>query len=306
MSFKKTLKKSFWGKYAISQYHCVLSWLLPRIISDEKAVKRYYKKASGRELDLENPKTFSEKTNWLKLNARMPLMQKCADKYDVREYIAEKGYADCLNEIYGVYYKVKDIHPEDLPDRFVLKAAHGSHMNIIVKDKSKVNWRQAKMMMNSWLHQDIYWSGREWVYKEQPRRIIAEAFLQESTGELRDFKFFCFNGEPKYWEVDGDRYTPTQYRNYYDVDCNLLPMHDDVMSRELDHDPLSREDLARMMKIARDLAAPFQFVRVDFYMVDGKIYFGELTYFDNGGKCCFEPIEFDRVFGDQWTLVKDV
>ena len=306
MSFKKTLKKSFWGKYAISQYHCVLSWLLPRIISDEKAVKRYYKKASGKELDLENPKTFSEKTNWLKLNARMPLMQKCADKYDVREYITGKGYADCLNEIYGVYNKVKDIHLEELPDQFVLKAAHGSHMNIFVKDKSKVNWRHAKLMMNSWLHQDIYWSGREWVYKEQPRRIIAEAFLQESTGELRDFKFFCFNGEPKFWEVDGDRYTPTQYRNYYDVDYHLLPMHDDVMSRELDHEPLSREDLARMMKIARDLSGPFQFVRVDFYMVDGKIYVGELTYFDNGGKCCFEPIEFDRVFGDEWKLVKDV
>lgn len=305
MSIKKTLKKSFWGRYAISQYHCFVSWLLPKVIPDEKAVKRYYKKASGKELDLENPKTFSEKTNWLKLNARMPLMQKCADKYDVREYIAEKGYADCLNKIYGVYSKVKDINLEELPDRFVLKAAHGSHMNIFVEDKSSLNWRQSKMMLNSWLHQNIYWSGREWVYKDQPKRIIAEEFLQESTGELRDFKFFCFNGEPKYWEVDGDRYTPTQYRNYYDLDHNLLPMHDDVLSRELEQPPLDREDYERMIKIARDLAEPFQFVRVDFYLVDGKIYVGELTFFDNGGKCCFDPIEFDRVFGDQWVLVKN-
>lgn len=303
MGIKSAIKKNFWGNYLISISHCVRCKIEPVLISDEKAVKKYYKKKSGKELDLNNPQTFSEKLNWYKLNDRNPLMAQCADKVAVREYVTEKGHADCLNEVYGVYDRVQDIDYDSLPNQFVIKAAHGSHMNYIVKDKSTFDWKHAKKMMKTWLHQDIYWSGREWVYKNIPKRIIIEKYLEDETGELRDFKFFCFHGEPVYLQVDIGRYSK-HYRNYYDMDLNLVAIQDyDRLPIKYDYIfPMNQEQFDHIKQICKSLSEPFQQVRSDYYLVNGKIYFGELTFFDGGGATVFSEEKWDYKFSEKWII----
>lgn len=305
MGIKNKIRGNFYGKYAISQYHCLMSWLMPRLLADEKAVERYYKRVSGgRVPNLQEPECFSEKLQWYKLNARKPLMQVCADKYAVREYLQQRGYVSLLNDLLGVYENVKDIPFNELPEQFVIKGAHGSGFNIIVKDKSELNLKQTKMMLNSWLHQHIAWSGREWVYEKMPRRIIVEKYLEDETGELRDYKFFCFNGKPQFMQLEVGRYTGQNTRNFYDMDWNLMPF-----GKELPHNPNVQIDkpemFEEMKKIAEDLCQPFQFVRVDLYQVCGKIYFGELTFFPAGGAPDFVPSEYDKIVGDMWRLEKD-
>ena len=229
-------------------------------------------------------------------------MTKCADKVGVRDYIKEKGYENCLNEIYGVYSDVDEINIDDLPERFVLKAAHGTHMQIIVKDKAEINWKHARRLMKSWLRQDIYWRGREWVYKDVPHRIIAEKYLEDSTGELADYKFFCFNGCPKFVQVDTGRFSK-HIRQYYDLNWNLLEFND-VEIKKIYEIPIKKPNmLENMFKIATNLSDPFQFVRVDFYEVFGKVYVGEMTFFDGGGSTQFTPAKWNKIVGDYWKLL---
>ena len=298
------MQRNFWLEYAISRYHEVMSWLMPKLMSDEKAVIRYYQKhTEGREPDLENPKLFSEKLQWYKLYARLPLMEQCANKYTVREYIKSKGYGDLLNDIYGVYYKASEVDFDKLPNQFVLKATHGSGWNIICKDKNRLNKRRSRMMMASWLRQSMAWSGREWVYQSMPRHIIAEKYLEDETGELRDYKFYCFNGRPCFMQLEVGRGTTHNTRNFYDMDWQLMPF-----GKELPHNPdinvprpMMFDDMKR---IASDLCKPFQYVRVDLYQVAGKVYFGELTFFPAGGVPDFVPAEYDAIVGEMWKLEK--
>ncbi|MBR0414989.1 MAG: hypothetical protein IJI67_07965 [Clostridia bacterium] len=303
MGLKSKLKENFAGKYLISEYHVLLSRVMPKLVSDEKAVKTYYKKRAGEELDLEHPQTFSQKQQWYKLHSKDPLMQICADKCAVRDYIRKKGYKDLLNEQIGVYSDPDEIDFDALPDRFAIKAAHGSGFNIIVKDKSTLNISQTKKLLKSWLKQDIYWSGREWVYRDMPRRIVIDKYLEDESGGLKDFKFFCFNGEPRIMQLEVGRYTDHNTRNFYDMDWNLMPF-----GKELPHDPNvtieKPEAFEQMKQIASDLSQPFQFVRVDLYIVNGKIYFGELTFFPAGGAPDFVPSEYDKIVGDMWELKK--
>ncbi len=301
MGIKAKIKGNFYGKYLISEYHAFMSWFMPKVLSDEKAVKRYYKKRAGQELDLENPQTFSQKQQWYKLNAKMPLMQKCADKYAVREYIEECGYGELLNDLLGVYDNVDDIDFDSLPQQFAIKASHGSGFNIIVKDKSTLNIKQTKKMLKSWMHQNIAWGGREWVYLDMPHHIIIEKYLEDETGELRDYKFYCFNGNPAFMQLEVGRYTDHNARNFYDMEWNLLPF-----GKDIPHDPSLEipkpEMFEEMKKIALDLCKPFQYVRVDLYQVGKKVYFGELTFFPAGGAPDFVPGEYDKIVGDMWTL----
>lgn len=294
--------RSFWLAYGISLYHCCMSWAMPRLVSDRHAIIKYYKKKSaGRKVDLDNPELFSEKLQWYKLNHRDRLMERVANKLTVREYITEVGYGHLLNDLYGVYTNVNDIDFDKLPNQFVLKGTHGSGFNIIVKDKSKLNRRQAKLMMKSWLKQHIAWSGREWVYEKMPRHIIAEKYLEDETGELRDYKFYCFNGKPTFMQLEVGRGTTHNTRNFYDMDWKLMPF-----GKELPHNPNLHVPIPAMFdemkKIAEDLCRPFQYVRVDLYQVGGRVYFGELTFFPAGGAPDFVPAEYDAIVGKMWKL----
>lgn len=293
---------SFIKEYVISELHIIECFFLPKLISDEKAIKRYYrKKSKGNMLNLDNPKRFSEKLQWYKLNGKDPLMQICADKNRVRKYISDLGYGYLLNEQYGVFKHVEDIDFDSLPNKFVMKAAHGSGWNIIVKDKNKLNKKKAKMLMRSWLKQDTSWSGREWVYKDMPRSIVIEKYLEDETGELRDYKFFCFNGQPRFMQLEVGRNTAHNTRNFYDMDWKLMPF-----GKELPHNPnlnVPKPTLFdEMKKIAENLCKPFQFVRVDLYQANGKVFFGELTFFPAGGAPDFVPDQYDEIVGDMWEL----
>ena len=297
------VRDSFLGRFLLSELHVFESKLLPLLISDEKAVRRYYKKRTGKNLNLENPMSYSEKLNWYKLNCRLPLMQQCADKVAVREYVKLNGYENLLNKQYCICDKISDLHIENLPTRFVLKAAHGSSMNLVVKDKTKIHWVREKIIMWTWLHQDIAWSGREWVYKDMPKRLIAEKYLEDENGELRDYKFFCFNGKPVFMQYDVGRFLGKHARNFYDMDGNLFPLHDDHPSDSSLPFPLPKSIYSEMQVMAAKLARPFQFVRVDFYYVIDKIFFGEMTFFPHGGIPWFQPPEYDMIFGKEWKLV---
>lgn len=300
---KEIIRSNPIGDLSINKVHEIEGWVLPKLIPDEEAVKRYYKKITGGNIDLENPSTFCEKLNWYKLFGHNVLMSKCADKVGVRDYVKEKGYGNCLNEIYKVYSNVDEIKIDDLPERFVLKAAHGTHMQIIVKDKAEINWKHARRLMKSWLRQDIYWRGREWVYKDVPHRIIAEKYIEDKTGELRDYKFFCFNGDPKFVQVDIGRFRK-HIRNYYDLNWKILPMTDYV-----GNDPKLKVEkpvsFNQMVKMATELSKPFQFVRVDFYEVDEKPYVGEMTFFHEGGSAMFIPDKWNKIVGDYWKLISE-
>ena len=303
MNIKSLIKSSFVGEMLVEKLHEIEGLILPKIISDEKAIKKHYKNGTGKELNLDNPITFCEKLNWYKINVRNPLMVKCADKIGVREYVTEKGYGENVNKVYGIYTDVNDIDLSKLPARFVIKAAHGTHMQIIVKDKNEINWKKAKMLMKSWLKQDIYWRGREWSYKEVPHRIIIEEYLEDESGELRDYKVFCFNGVPRFIQVDVGRYNATHNRNYYDTNWNLLSMTDDVPNNP-NLNIEKPKSFEKMLEMSTKLSEPLQFVRVDFYEVNGKPYLGEMTFFHNGGSVEFIPDEWNKIVGDYWTLVK--
>lgn len=301
---KEKIRGAFVGEVLINKLHEIEGMLLPQIISDEKAVKHYYKKCTGKDINLDLPETFCEKINWYKLNGHDPLMVKCADKVGLREFVSKNGYAAHLNEMYGVYSSVDEIDVSKLPEQFVIKAAHGTHMQIIVKDKSTVNWKQAKCLMRSWLKQDIYWRGREWVYKDMPHRIIIEKYIEDKFGELRDYKFFCFHGKPEYMQYDIGRFKNEQYRNYYDMNLKQLHITDGVPGVSLNSEPVSRNVFVQMQQMAQKLSEPFQQVRIDFYFTNNQILVGEMTFFDGGGSTIFSPDEWNYIFAKNWKVKK--
>ncbi len=302
MSLKKKIMHSPRGVLLVNYLHEIEGSVLPKMINDDRAVRRYCKKVFHRNVDIDDPVLFYEKLNWYKLHGRDPLMGVCANKYTMRDYVSGKGYADNLNELLGVYTDVDDIDIDALPDSFVLKASHGTHMQIIVKNKSDVDWAYSKKLMRSWLRQDIYWRGREWVYKDMPRHIIAEKYIEDESGELRDYKIFCFNGEPRFIQHDMGRFTK-HVRNYYYTDWTLMDMTDYVGNDPAMTVP-APESLPEMLSIARDLSRDFQFVRVDFYDVMGHPYIGEMTFFHEGGSIDLIPDEWNRTIGDYWKLVE--
>jgi hypothetical protein len=275
-------------------------WELNRY-SDLEAVNRLYYSRAGRYPNLDAPALFSEKQQWIKFYYRDPLMVRCADKYDVRGYVIEKGYGDILNELLGVYEKVDEIPLDTLPGSFVLKATHGSGWNVICQDKDKMNWLAWKLIMKSWLKHNIFWNGREWVYKGIKPRIVCEKYLQDRSGRLMDYKFYCFNGRPTFVQANLGRGEKRHAQNFYDLQWSLLPFGKDLAPLP-DVEIPKPESFERMLAIARDLAAPFSFVRADFYDVDGKPVFGELTFFPASGMPDFVPAEYDSIVGHMWTL----
>lgn len=297
----KHLNKNFWFNYSKALYHCMMTKVMPILMNDERAVYYYYKRSGGCKLNLEHPVRFSEKLQWYKLHSRKPLMEECANKLTVRHYIKTCGYGYLLNDVLQIYHNVSEIDYDVLPNQFVLKGTHGSGMNVIVTDKKTINKRRINMMLAAWMHQDNYWSGREWVYKDMPRHIIAEKYLEDETGGLRDYKFYCFNGKPVFMQLEIGRGTLHNTRNFYDMDWQLLPF-----GKELPYNPnevVQQPDVFdEMKKIATNLCKPFQYVRVDMYQTSGKIYFGELTFFPAGGAPDFVPDKYDEIVGNMWKL----
>lgn len=265
-------------------------------------LKKWYKKRTGRELNLENPKTFNEKIQWLKLYDNSPLKTKLADKYLVREWINENLGEEYLIPLLGVYDSFDEIDFDKLPDKFVLKANHGCAWNIIVKDKQKFDKKKAKKKFDKWMKRNYALkAGFEMQYKDIPPKIVAEAFIQDSKGELNDYKVLCFNGEPKFIWIDQGRFS-NRTENIYDTKWNLQPF---LLTYENSKEEVPPpKNLETMIEFARKLSKDFALVRVDFYNVDGKIYFGEMTFTSASGVDVFKPAEYDLKLGEMLELPK--
>jgi hypothetical protein len=268
------------------------------VIPDKKFISLQYKRHMGVEIDWENPETFNEKLQWLKVNWYDPDATICADKYEVRNFVREKIGEKYLTKLYGVYEDVDQINFNDLPEKFVLKGTHGSAMNLVCGDKKKISWEEEKKIIRNWLKTNFYYGAREWVYKDITPRIIIEEFLGEN---IVDYKLYCFNGEPKYWFVCSDRSSGVR-ADYYELKWEKAPFR--WIYPPITTNPKKPENADEMVELARKLSKQFPFVRVDFYEIDGKVYFGELTFFHGGGFGWYEPREYNKILGNMLQLPK--
>ena len=275
-----------------------------RFVPDETMVKLQYRIKTGRKLNLKNPKRYSEKLQWYKLFYRDAVMMQCADKYSVREFIKSKGLESTLNELYEVFASPDDITFDNLPTRFVMKLSNGSGTNLFCTDKSLLDLESVKEEFRSFYMRSGASAGREWVYHtgEKPV-IIAEKYLEdkEQKGGIYDYKFLCFGGVPQYVVCDIDRFGDHR-RNIYDMTWNDLRIKSDCLCSDA---VIPRpEKLEEMIEIASILAKGFPAVRVDLYVVEDKIYFGELTFFPWSGYVVFDPDQFDFEAGEKFVLPK--
>ncbi|WP_179347760.1 ATP-grasp fold amidoligase family protein [Winogradskyella pacifica] len=266
------------------------------LISDEYIVKRSFKKHLGYSIDLNNPQTLNEKINWLKLYNRKDLHTVIADKFKVRAYIKEKIGEEYLIPL--LYHTVtpKDIRPENLPDTsFIIKANHDSSGGVIVRDKSKVEWNIVRSHLRKALSENHYLSTREWQYKNIRPRIIVEKLLTYDDGSIPyDYKFHCFNGKVAFLGVDIGRFSEQRTRNLYDTKWNLLPCN---WGRPNGVDVAKPTNFEEMKTLAEKIAEDFTYIRVDFYAVNGKTYFGELTLHHSSGFRKFDQEECDQKLG---------
>lgn len=253
-------------------------------IPDETFLKMKYKLMMGKKLDLENPKTFNEKLQWLKLHDRNPEYTKMVDKYEAKEYVANIIGKEYIIPTLGVWDKFDDIDFDALPNEFVLKPTHTSGNVFICKDKSRIDYKKLKKQVNKWLKRDYYKIHREWPYKNVKPRIIAEEYMEDQTGELVDYKVYAFNGKCDYVMTCVDRAKGETKFLYYDRNWNL--------KKEFSFDGLKYgqtinvprpKNLDKMFELAEILSKDIPFVRVDFYEANGNLYFGELTFFPSAG-----------------------
>jgi len=273
-----------------------------RFIPDKPMLKLQYRIKTGRKLNLKNPKRYTEKLQWYKLYYRNEKMPICVDKYRVREYIEEKGLSDILVKLYAVYERPEEINLSELPDRFVLKTTNGSGTNIICRDKSTLDEAELREKIKTYFKQSSASAGREWAYGKVGRKIIVEELLEDSTtadGSICDYKFLCFGGNPEYVVYDVDRFAGHK-RNIYDTEWNDLHIASDCPCADKSYE--KPETLGKMLEIAKILSEDFPAVRVDLYSIEGKIYFGELTFFPWSGYVKYNPDSFDFEMGEKFVL----
>lgn len=277
---------------------------LMSFVPDKTMLKIQYRIKCGHKLSLTNPQSYTEKIQWYKLFYRDPVMKQCADKYLVREYIESKGYANILNDLYAVFKTPEEINLDCLPDKFVLKLSNGSSTNLLVKDKSLLNESDVKSKFCDFYNQSASSAGREWVYKNDERPVIvAEQYLEDDQrpgADLRDYKIFCFDGKPEYIICVDGRYTPDYCHVVYNTKWEKLDVVIGESSAAANYE--KPDVLDEMLKIAADLSADFPAARIDLYYINGKIYFGEITFFPWSGYMIFEPRAFDDVLGEKFVL----
>lgn len=274
-------------------------------LPDETYLKWIYYLETGKRLNLVNPHRYNEKLQWIKLYDHNPLYTILADKYKVKDVVSKKIGAEHVAECYGVWDKAKDIEWEKLPNQFVLKTNHDSGNNgvFICRDKTKIDKEKWAKRINASLHRDTSIAGREWPYKDVKRCVFAEQYLEDASGELRDYKFFCFDGEVKYLFIATERQSGGEVKfNYFDADFNDLGI--------VQHHPMSDKLITKpncfeqMKALAAILSKGIPAVRVDLYEVNDRIYFGEYTFFHHGGMVPFHPDKWDLIWGEQIHLPK--
>ena len=268
--------------------------------SNETYIRHVYKASFGHEPDLENPVTFNEKLQWLKLHDHRPAYPTMVDKRDMKDYVSSLiGEGHTIPSL-GVWDDFDSIDFSALPDRFVLKCTHDSGGLVICKDKASLDMDKARKKITACLKRNFYWVGREWPYQQVKPRIIAEPYMQDSPDipELSDYKIHCFSGEPHFVQVITDRFSPSGMINdHYSPDW----VRQDIVRGHYHTAPRSLErpaQLDEMLGYARILSAGLPYIRTDFYISDGKVYVGELTLYPASGFNPFHPDKWDRIWGD--------
>lgn len=275
---------------------------MEKLVNEQEYLQLQYKIATGKALDFENPVTYTEKLQWLKVFDHRPEYTRMVDKYEVKQYVTEVIGEKYIVPMLGIWDDPDDIDFAKLPNQFVLKVTHDSGGLVICKDKERLDISEAKRKLERLLRTNYYIGTREWPYKNVKPRIIAEQYLEDSIyKELRDYKFFTFGGEPKilYIAQGRGKNEPT-VADFFDMDFNHLPF-------TIDHDmaPVPPEkpiNFELMKELAAKLSEGTPQLRVDFYEVDGRVYFGEMTFFHCSGLAPFHPEEWDRTLGSWVTL----
>ena len=285
-------------------FRTIISKVPPFIFPDEPYLKLLYRLKLGEKLNLNNPQTFNEKLNWLKLFDRRPEYTQMVDKIEVKQLVSSivGGY---IIPTLGVWEDPNEIDLGALPNQFVLKCNHNSGGLFICKDKQKLTaekWGHVKKELKRSLEYNYYWYSREWPYKNVKRRILAEKYMEDSSGGLKDYKFFCFNGKVKAMFIATDRQTVGEEVkfDFFDENFNHLPFkqgHDNAKIT-----PSKPSCFEEMKQVAEKLSAGIPHVRVDLYEINGNVYFGELTFSHFDGTVPFKPKEWDYTFGSWLDL----
>lgn len=285
--WKTIASKLFWG-------------LFRHFLSDKLYAKVRYQLEMDRPLNLANPERFTEKIQYIKLYERTNLRQQVADRTQVREYVARKAGEEYLIPLLGVFDELTPENWENLPSQFVLKANHGCGMLEIVKDKDRADYQTVRKKSERWKSTNYYRIGREWVYKDIPRTIVAEKLILDSSGSIpSDYKFFCFDGQVEVIQVDIGRFND-QKRNLYDRNFNRLQAK--LLYPNFEGSPDKPARLDEAIDVAEKLSAGFNFIRVDLYVLENHVYFGELTNYPGNGFIPFEPDEMEYKMGSLLKL----
>lgn len=272
-----------------------------RFLPNETYIQLNYFAHFRKFADLKNPKTFNEKLNWLKLHDHNPIYSKLVDKYEVKPIVANMIGEEYIIPTLGVWDHFDEINFDALPRQFVLKCTHDSEGVVIVRDKDKLKKSEAKKKLEDALRQNFFFIGREWPYKNVKPRIIAEPYLvDKETMELRDYKFFCFDGEPKALYVASDRAQNETKFDYFDLEFSHLDIRQKYPNASV---PIKKpKAFDQMIELSRKLSHGFTHIRVDLYEVNEKVFFGELTFYHLSGFIPFEPDKWDEIFGNWLTL----
>lgn len=265
-------------------------------IPDSLFIKMRYKAIFRKSLRLKNPVTFNEKLQYLKLYNRNPEHIRFVDKQEAKNYVSERLGKEYIIPTLGIWQSFEDINFDELPSQFVLKCTHDSGSTVICKNKRTFDVEAAQKKLSRKLGINLFWHGREWPYKNLKPRIIAEQYLDDNGEAPKDYKFFCFNGKVKCFKIDFDRFTQHK-ANYYAPDKTLMRFGEVVCPPDFNRELDIPENIDQMMQLAEKLSGGFPFLRVDFYNVNGCIYFGEMTFFPASGFGPFIPETWDETLG---------
>lgn len=302
MKIVEALKKCINNPWLMIVYLCENG--LFNNLDDKRYLRLLYRAKMDKDLELGEPQTFNEKLQVLKLNVRKEEQTIMVDKLRVREYIKQKLGEEYLVPLIGVWNKAEEIDFDKLPKQFVMKCNHNSGLGMcICKNKEEINIKKVIKELNKGLKQDYYKTGREWPYKNIPRKIICEEYLKDESGDLKDYKVHCFNGEPKMILVCQNRFSDEgMTEDFYDINWKHLgvrrPKYEN--SKVKINKP---EHLTEMLEISRILSRNYSFMRIDYYYVKNKIYFGEITFYPASGMERFIPDCYDSIFG-QWLKIE--
>lgn len=276
---------------------------------DEIYLKVQFRTIMGYPLNLKTPKTFQEKLQWLKINDRKPVYHRMVDKFESKKLISEKVGAEYTIPTLAIWDSFKDIDIKQLPNAFFLKCTHDSGSYYYCTNKERFNINEVKKKLNASRTGSYYYSQREWPYKGVKRRIMAEPVLA-SPNELKEYKFFCFNGEPKFYQTCEDRNPETHVSvtNVFNTRGELMEFQEagqrytNLSINQLPQPPVNLE---KMIEFAKLFSKDTYFLRVDFFEVNGKMYMGEFTFYEDGGYFSLEPEEYNRIVGDWIKLPCD-